>query len=159
MKIKRVIGIDPGLTCTAFFIVDICINDNIKNNVFTGNKLIDYGCIKPKVIKKRLLEIFNFIEYAIIKYKPEIMILETSYVNMNPATSISCGYARAMCKLCAEQYELELFELAPSTIKKNIAGHGHATKEQVANTLRIFGTYNEHITDALAICLNYKFLS
>jgi crossover junction endodeoxyribonuclease RuvC len=159
---RRVIGIDPGLSCTAFFIIDMenaeeSIYDELQNKVLENNILVNHGYIKPKNKIDRLLNIYNFVERAILEYNPDVMVIETSYININPSTSITFAYVRALCILCAEKYKLELYEFSPLTIKKNVTGNGHATKEDIARKLSIFGNYNEHVTDALAICLNYKF--
>ena len=67
------------------------------------------------------------------------------------------GKARAMVFLVAARRELEIFEYAPNTVKKNLVGYGHATKLQIIEMIQRFFPEiiidNEDSADALAVAI------
>jgi len=52
-----------------------------------------------------------------------------------PATAITMAHARGVILLCMQRARIPVTELPANTVKKSVAGHGHASKEQVAGAV------------------------
>jgi crossover junction endodeoxyribonuclease RuvC len=83
--------------------------------------------------------------------------MEDIFVNKNNATSLKLGYARAVSILTIGLAQKKFFEYAPNLVKKAIVGKGKADKTQVQymvnRLLPKIDITNEHIADALAVCI------
>jgi len=124
-KQSTILGIDPGTRITGYGI--------IKTNS-SSYDVVDYGCIRPPANLKltdRYLIIFNGIEEIIAKHKPEVLVVETQFVQKNIQSAIKLGMARGIAIIAAKRYGIPVFEYAPTKAKKAIVGTGHASKEQV----------------------------
>lgn len=156
---RVILGIDPGLNNTGWGL----IKDN-KNKI----EVVNFGVISnPKTIKIpiKLFNIFTKIDELIQLYKPNELSLEKTFINNNLLSSLNLGYSRAVILLLSEKHKIPIFEYSPNTVKQNITGNGHATKEQInymiEKLLNITAPKIFDITDALAIALchanyNYK---
>lgn len=150
-----IIGIDPGINKTGFGII---------SEAGFSPKYIESGTIKNRTDMKqseKLNNIFSKIELLIQKYEVKSIILEETFVNSNPNTSMILGYARGIIILLAGIHNLPLYEYAPNHIKKTLTGNGHASKEQIQymvrkilNIRKEFKNFDE--SDALAIALTHK---
>lgn len=155
---RIILGIDPGLNNTGWGLIN---NNNNKTEV------INFGVISnPKTTKTpvKLFNIFTKIDELIQLYKPNELSLEKTFINSNLLSSLNLGYSRAVILLLSEKHKIPIFEYSPNTIKQNITGNGHATKEQISymieKLLNITTPKTSDITDALAIALchaNYNF--
>lgn len=143
----RVLGIDPGLCFTGYAVVDIFDNDVT---------LVTGGCISTKPSDKRFKKIYGGLINLIQHYKPEIAIIENTYVNINPRTSLSLGQARGVCVLSVEMSELEYIEVSTTVVRRNLFGKGNAKKEEVQEFIENMfqRKMTNHITDAIASILS-----
>lgn len=146
-----IMGIDPGLLHTGWGIIK-----SHENKI----SYIASGIISPNnknSIEVRLREIFVELEKVIDLYKPEECAMEDIFVNKNNATSLKLGYARAVSILTIGLAQKKFFEYAPNLVKKAIVGKGKADKTQVQymvnRLLPRINITNEHIADALAVCI------
>ena len=122
----RILGIDPG-----FDRLGVCILD--KEN--TKETLIFSTCIttsKKKSFEERLLSIGRELEDLLVKYKPDELAIETLFFTNNQKTVITVAEVRGVCIYLAYKYGVSLHEYSPPQIKLAIAGHGKATKEDIA---------------------------
>jgi crossover junction endodeoxyribonuclease RuvC len=150
-----ILGIDPGLTKTGWGVISVGARG--------GLSYVDHGVIKPKAgecISVRLLHIYKGLEVVIAKHSPDRACVEEVFVNMcNPMSALKLGAARGMALLVISKNNLKLHECSPTVLKKSIAGHGHAKKEEVQQKVRQILkikkdlVLQEDASDALAIAL------
>ena len=151
----RIIGIDPGLLCTGFGILDI------SGNEFS---IVDYGVVKTNSkdpLNIRLKTIYEDLEYIINRYKPSVMSIEQIFYGKNVKAALLLGHARGIPMLLSTNNGLPLFEFSARRIKQSLTGNGNATKEQVqfmVKNLLSMDKIPEPIdaSDALAIAICYK---
>ncbi len=141
-----ILGIDPGLRNSGYCILNVDKKDII---------LVTAGEIETKPGEKRLLKIFNHISDLMNNYKPDVCVIETTFVNNNPKTSLILAQARAIAIVVFEYFNCKYVELAPTIIKKMISGSGICPKEQIQLIVkRMFGIELPHnAADATAIAL------
>ncbi|MAX10599.1 MAG: crossover junction endodeoxyribonuclease RuvC [Candidatus Marinimicrobia bacterium] len=154
----KIIGIDPGLACTGFGIIEV-INNNLN--------LIDYGTVKTdskEALNIRLNTIYDDLKYIIKKYKPKVMSVEQIFYGKNVKSALLLGHSRGVPLLLSAKFSLALYEFSARRIKQSLTGNGNATKEQVQfmvkNLLSIDEAPNPtDASDALAaaICYNQNF--
>ncbi|MAV64341.1 MAG: crossover junction endodeoxyribonuclease RuvC [Pelagibacteraceae bacterium TMED237] len=151
----RVIGIDPGLLCTGFGILDICDG---------SFKIVDYGVIKTNSKDKlniRLKTIYEDLSYIIKKYTPSVMSIEEIFYGKNVKAALLLGHARGIPVLLSANNNLPLFEFSARRIKQSLTGNGNATKEQVQFMVKNLLSMDKlpqplDASDALAIAVCYK---
>ena len=118
-------GIDPGLNKTGFGII---------KKVDSGLSFIASGLVKTAADEElavRLRKIYNGLLEVISKYNPAEYVVEETFVNKNPLSSMKLGYARAACILAGANSGLAVAEYATKYIKKAIVGAGAADKNQI----------------------------
>ncbi len=151
----RVLGIDPGLLRTGYGVLDCA-----KNVVVP--KLIDAGIIRltPKTtVAARLVELEAELNELMDECKPQACADEKLYAHYkHPMTAILMGHARGVILLCAQRRGIELVELSANRIKKNLTGHGHASKAQMQRSVQQLFKLKElpeppDVADAIAIAL------
>lgn len=152
----RILGIDPG-----FDRLGVCILDK------EGSKetLIFSTCIttsKKDTFEKRLLAAGSELEKIITTYKPDELAIETLFFTNNQKTIITVAEVRGICIYLAHKHGAVLFEYSPPQIKLAIAGHGKATKDDIAVMVPkilkqplLINTLDDEI-DAIAIALTHS---
>ena len=149
---RRVIGIDPGISTTGYGIVE-------KN--CSNQKVVTYGIISPptrKNLYERLTYFYDGISHIIHQYHPEEMAIEEAFFSKNARTALVLGQARGVILLAAAHRNLVCFEYSPRKIKLSVVGNGNASKEQVQYMVKSMLSLSEtpaqfDITDALAVAL------
>jgi crossover junction endodeoxyribonuclease RuvC len=128
----RILGIDPGLQCVGFGVIDS-----------TGSQLsyVASGTITTTHLRRddlpaRLNVIFNGIAQVVERYAPHESAVEIVFVNMNPQASLLLGQARGACLTSLVQKDLSVTEYTALQMKKAIAGHGKAAKAQVQEMVK-----------------------
>lgn len=152
MPAMKVLGIDPGTHKIGWGI----IVGNASNQ-----RPIDYGCIQlPAHTKKDIYLETAYTEIAKIvkKHKPDLVAIEKLFFQKNKKTAISVAQARGVIMLALTKSKTPIIELAPNTIKANVAGIGNATKNQVAQMVNILlnlenGPKQDDTSDALATAI------
>jgi crossover junction endodeoxyribonuclease RuvC len=153
-----ILGLDPGTATTGFGL--------IKKE---GNKItsLDFGLIetdKDISSPQRLILIHKEIKKIISQHKPDVIAMERLFFAANAKTAMDVGRACGIMIFTAAKANLEVFEYAPMTIKKIIAGDGRADKKMVQKALRkVLGakvrskkngkTHFDNAADALAVAL------
>jgi crossover junction endodeoxyribonuclease RuvC len=149
----RVLGIDPGLQLTGYGVVE-----------FRGAtpKLIDGGVLRfnaKQSIAKRLVELERELSGLIEESKPDRCAVEKVYSHYaHPQTAVLMGHARGVILMCVERAGVELVELAANRVKKNLTGHGHASKAQMQRSVQGLFKLKDlpeppDVADAIAIAL------
>lgn len=152
MATHRILGIDPGTRITGYGIIDC---DGSKINP------IDYGCIRPPADQKlsdRYLSLFRGMEEVLIKHQPDIVVVETQFMNKNPDSALKLGMARGVLMLAAKLKEIPIYEYAPRKAKQAVVGNGNASKKQVGEMVRLLLKLKtvptpEDAADALALAI------
>jgi crossover junction endodeoxyribonuclease RuvC len=156
MSVIRILGIDPG-----FDRLGVCILDK------EGSKetLVYSTCIttnKKESFEKRLVTLGIELEKIILIHKPAELAIETLFFTTNQKTVITVAEVRGVCIYLSYKNNVDLFEYSPPQIKLAIAGHGKASKEDIAimvpkilkRSLSI-NTLDDEI-DAIAIALTHS---
>ena len=151
----KIIGIDPGLVCTGFGIID-----SSGNNL----KVVDFGIIKadPKdSLSQRLKTIYDDVKEIVEMYKPSVMSIEEVFYGKNVKSALLLGHARAVPMVVSANYNMPLYEFSSRKIKQSITGNGNATKEQVqfmVKNILLMDSLPQPLdaSDALAIAICYN---
>ena len=125
MNAIRILGLDPGLRRLGWGVIDV-----------SGARLtwVAHGVIEPdhdRDLSVRLLHLFDALSAVIEQWRPDEAAIEETFVNMNPASTLKLGHARAAAMLAPAKAGLPVAEYAALDIKKSVVGAGRAEKEQV----------------------------
>ncbi|MBW8880025.1 MAG: crossover junction endodeoxyribonuclease RuvC [Asticcacaulis sp.] len=125
MNVIRILGLDPGLRRLGWGIIDA-----------EGARLswVAHGVIEPPLddaLAVRLLNLFEGLTTVIEQWRPDEAAIEETFVNMNPASTLKLGHARAAAMLAPARVGLSVAEYAALDIKKSVVGAGRADKDQV----------------------------
>src|SRR5260221_13352163 len=128
-----ILGIDPGTATTGFGVIEKNPNEDFK--------IIEWGLIETKketAPNIRLHEIHEQMLFILDKFKPNILVMEKVFMFNNAKTVIRVSQAQGVILLASANsgFDLEVFEYAPGTIKKLVAGNGRANKKEVEVAVR-----------------------
>lgn len=147
-----ILGIDPGTAMLGYGLVER-----------TGPRLraIDYGVIKTPAhmeLPERLESIYLSLTDLIELHAPVLVGVERLFFTKNAQTAFAVGQARGVVLLAAALHDLEIREATPNEVKVATAGHGSASKSQVARMVQaILGLADvpepDDAADALAIAI------
>jgi crossover junction endodeoxyribonuclease RuvC len=120
----RVLGLDPGLTCAGYGLVE-------RTN--GTNTAIDFGAIRtPRVaVPVRLAALYEELEALIAKHAPDAVAVERVLFNTNARTAMSVGQAAGIALLAAARAGCEIAEYTANEVKLSVCGDGSAPKPQV----------------------------
>lgn len=153
-----VMGIDPGTATTGWGVVE-------KNG--KGVSVIEFGLIetqKEDIAAERLKVVYKEMLLLLRSYTPDVMAIEKLFFATNAKTAIRVGQAQGVMLLSAASCHVPVYEYAPGTIKKIIAGDGRADKKLVQYSVRkLLGarvrsrahkkTHFDNAADALAVAV------
>jgi crossover junction endodeoxyribonuclease RuvC len=157
-----ILGIDPGTATTGY---------GLLKTVKSSFEVIDFGLIetdKNGSPGNRLVSIHEQMTTIFKNHKPDVVAIERLFFATNAKTAMRVGQAQGVMMFCAAQQKIEVYEYAPGTIKKMVAGSGRADKKMVQQSLRkILGakvrsrvrkkTHFDNSADALAVALCHAF--
>lgn len=154
MKMKRVIGIDPGLASTGFGVIDYCPGKM---------KLISYGVIETSPEddhSTRLLAIYNRLLAVLLEFRPDAAEMETLYFAKNVSSAMAVAEAKGVVTLCLAQQGIPVTMYTPNQIKSAVTGTASADKETVEQYVQILLELEtkpqpDHAADALAGAITY----
>lgn len=157
MNQQVILGIDPGSKLTGFGVLSSHPN---KSRSFWVK---DAGVIRPTTQKShsdRLGEIHEAVYNLIAECKPEVCVIEKGFTGINHHSALRLGETRGAIISAARRLEVKIVETAPTTVKKNVTGQGHASKEAISLSLKALlgfdrGGLPYDVTDAVAIALSY----
>ncbi|MCE9549043.1 crossover junction endodeoxyribonuclease RuvC, partial [Candidatus Nomurabacteria bacterium] len=86
---------------------------------------------------ERLNLIGKKVKETIKEYEPEVLSIETLFLNTNQKTVMRVAEARGVVIYEAIQAGLKIFEYSPPQIKGAVTGDGRADKEQVIKMVKI----------------------
>ncbi len=157
-----ILGLDPGTATTGFGLI------KKEGKQITS---LEFGLIETKKemsSPKRLISIHQQIKKIIKQHKPDVIAMERLFFAANAKTAMEVGRACGIMIFTAARENLEVFEYAPMTIKKVIAGSGKADKKMVQKAVRkVLGakvrskkngkTHFDNAADALAVALCHAY--
>jgi crossover junction endodeoxyribonuclease RuvC len=147
----RILGLDPGLRRTGWGVIAV-----------EGSRLswVAHGVIAPNdkaPFSERLLALFQGVCSIVAEHSPDEAAIEETFVNVNAASTLKLGHARAAALIAPAQAGLTVAEYAPSEVKKAVVGRGGADKAQVAFMIRRLlpacGNATADAADALAVAI------
>ena len=149
----KILGIDPG-----FERVGIAI---LEKQLHQKEKLIFSECFKTSAkleFSERLKLIGEKINTIIKKYQPEVLAIETLFLNTNQKTVMRVAEARGVIIYEAQIAGLKIFEASPPQIKIATTGYGRADKKQINKMVKILipvdkSKESDDELDAIAIAL------
>ncbi|WP_253299864.1 crossover junction endodeoxyribonuclease RuvC [Wolbachia endosymbiont of Chironomus riparius] len=148
----KIIGLDPGIVKTGWAIITL----NEKNSI----ELLSSGTISTynnQDIGERLHVIFAQLTEVLSLYSPNEAAVEKIFINKNPKSSLTLGYARGVTILALKIEKISINEYDANYIKKSITGNGHANKNQVIfmvkQIVKNVDVKCHHVADALATAI------
>ncbi len=146
----RILGIDPGLQVTGFGVID-------KN----GQRLvyIASGCVKSGrgELAARLKVLLEGLAEVIAAHRPQQVVVEKVFVNVNPQSTLALGQARGAAICAAVLAGLPVAEYTALQVKQAVVGNGQAGKAQVQHMVKrllaLAGDPSPDAADALACAI------
>jgi crossover junction endodeoxyribonuclease RuvC len=129
----RILGIDPGYERLGIAILE-------KDGNGKKEKVIFSECFKTSAkleFPERLKLIGEEVKRVIKKYKPEVLAIETLFLNTNQKTVMKVSEARGVVVCEASSAGLKVFEASPPQIKIATTGYGRANKTQINKMVKI----------------------
>lgn len=152
----RVLGIDPGLRCTGFGVVDADGHSlsYVASGTITTNH-IDLGDLPA-----RLKVLFDGINEVKQRYLPDVACVEIVFVNVNPQATLLLGQARGACiTALVSSCQLPVAEYTALQMKQAVAGSGSAGKaqvqEMVKRLLKLPSLPGKDAADALGLAITH----
>lgn len=148
---KRILGIDPGSQRTGWGVVE----STGSRCTYVASGVVDLR--KVDGLANKLGHLSSEIELVLREYKPSAVTVESVFHGKNAKSALVLGQARGAVLAILGRASMDYIELSPAEIKLNVAGHGRAGKEQVAQMverllkIKLKGPADEF--DALAIAI------
>lgn len=148
----RVLGLDPGLTCAGFGLVD---------EEGGTTRAIAYGAIRTArdAVPLRLSSLYDRLRALVDEHRPDAVAVERVLFNANTRTAMSVGQAAGIALLVAAQCGCEVAEYTPNEVKLAVTGDGAADKGQmqlmVGRLLSIDPPSPPDAADALGLALTH----
>jgi crossover junction endodeoxyribonuclease RuvC len=151
----RILGIDPGLQCTGFGVVDV----DGPHLSYVASGTIRTGEAALRNLPARLKIIFDGVREVAHTYQPSCAAVEIVFVNVNPQSTLLLGQARGAALTALVSGELTVAEYTALQLKKAVVGHGHASKSQVQDMvmrlLSLPGLPGKDAADALGLAITH----
>lgn len=148
-------GIDPGLHKTGWGIVQK------KNHTFFH---VAHGvCRTPSdyTISQKLFFLYDNLKKIMEEYAPTHAVVESIFLNKNPISSLTLGFARGVALMTPSALQIPVTEYSSTHIKKIITNSGHASKKQVmkvvSHILSLTKAPPADASDALATALCFLY--
>ncbi len=128
----RILGIDPG-----FERLGMAILEKSKQN---KEFVVFSECFKTSAkleFSERLKLIGAEVRKVIKEYKPEVLAIETLFLNTNQKTVMRVAEARGVVVYEAAQAGLKIFEASPPQIKIATTGYGRSDKAQINKMVKM----------------------
>ena len=149
-----ILGVDPGFERLGIAVLE-------KEKGGKKEKVIFSECFKTSSkieFSSRLCLIGKEVKKIIKKYKPEVLSIETLFLNTNQKTVMQVAETRGVVLYEAKKAGLDIFEASPPQIKIATTGYGRADKKQIIKMVKLLvdiksDTNSDDELDAIAIAL------
>jgi len=158
----KILGIDPGFERLGIAILEKSKGDKKPFDKAQGKEQVIFSeCFKTSSkldFSERLKLIGEEIKRVIKKYKPEVLAIETLFLNTNQKTVMRVAEARGVVIYEATQAGLKIFEASPPQIKMATTGYGRSDKTQINKMVKILvdlekSKSSDDELDAIAIAI------
>jgi crossover junction endodeoxyribonuclease RuvC len=143
-----ILGVDPGLTRCGFALVE-------------GNKSISHGLFQTGTEEDpavRVGKIATELENLVLVHKPALIALERVFAQANLRSVMGVAQISGALMAIAHRNNIPVEFFTPSEVKAAVAGHGRASKAQVAQMVTSILKLPEvpkpaDVADALAVAI------
>ena len=143
-----VLGVDPGLTRCGFAVIN-------------NERAIDFGMFQSNQKDdptKRVGEIAQGLESLVERHGPDLIALERVFAQANLRSVMGVAQISGALMSIAHRHSIPVEFFTPSEVKAAVAGHGRASKDQVAQMVTRILKLKEipkpaDVADALAVAL------
>jgi crossover junction endodeoxyribonuclease RuvC len=146
----RILGIDPGLRVTGFGVIDK-IGQRL-GYVASGRVRSGRG-----ELAERLKTLLDGLGEIIATHRPQQVVVEKVFVNVNPQSTLALGQARGAAICAAVLAGLPVAEYTALQVKQSVVGNGQAGKTQVQHMVKrllaLAGDPGPDAADALACAI------
>jgi crossover junction endodeoxyribonuclease RuvC len=148
----RILGLDPGTIVCGYGVIDVDL-------AVRSMALVECGTLEPGEgsVEQRLGVLGADAIEVIHEFKPAAGAIEKAHVGINPHAALRLAEARGVLIRVLDEGGVRTGQYQPSQVKLSVAGHGRATKEQVARVvmrlLHLARAPKLDTTDALAIAI------
>lgn len=157
----RILGIDPGYERLGIAVLEKNVGKKPFGSAQGKERVIFSECFKTSAkleFGERLHLIGTRVNEIIDKYKPEVLAIETLFLNTNQKTVMRVAEARGVVMYEAACGGLKIFEASPPQIKIATTGYGRSDKSQIIKMVKILveidnSKKSDDELDAIAIAL------
>jgi crossover junction endodeoxyribonuclease RuvC len=122
-----VLGIDPGLSRCGYGLVGRSEGDSALRARAAG--VVETDPAAP--LAERLLVLHTELNSLIGELRPQVVVVERVFFQVNAKTAMSVGQASGLALLAAAAAGCEVAQYTSNEVKQGLVGYGAATKEQV----------------------------
>ena len=159
MKTVRLFGLDPGSQTIGYSLL-LCKLPGLQVRDY---KVLEAGVLQAKADFSHIKRAAHLHESLLTLLKSlavDFCVVEKAFVGPNPKTALVLGQARGALITAMTRLKLEIFEIAATEVKQKVAGHGLASKSDVAQSLyHLLGFQKKSLpfdaSDAVAIALAF----
>jgi crossover junction endodeoxyribonuclease RuvC len=154
-----VLGVDPGITHLGLGVVEVEERGALKARLLHGEVVRTSHKEKAEA---RVGRIHARAKEALLAFRPEALAVEEQFFYRQNELAYKVGWALGAVLVAAFEAGVPVYAYGPMQVKQALAGHGHASKEEVALMVRSALGLKEtprpsHLADALAIALTHAF--
>jgi crossover junction endodeoxyribonuclease RuvC len=128
----RILGIDPGLQCTGFGVIEA---EGARLRYVASGRISTLEAPRGD-LPARLKIIFDGVREVMATWHPDCASVEIVFVNVNPQSTLLLGQARGAALAALVAGNLAVAEYTALQMKKAVVGHGLANKSQVQEMVR-----------------------
>ena len=154
-----VAGVDPGITHLGLGVVEVEPRGSLRAHLLHG-EVVRTSHQEPA--KERMGRTHAWVKEALLRFRPEALAVEEQFFYRQNELAYKVGWALGAVLVAAFETGVPVYAYGPMQVKQALAGHGHASKEEVALMVRGMLGLKEapkpsHLADALAIALTHAF--
>ncbi len=143
-----ILGVDPGLTRCGFALVSA--NQSLLHGMFQSDANSDPA--------ERVGKISQELEQLVEKHRPDLIALERVFAQANLRSVMGVAQISGALMATAHRHGIPVEFFTPSEVKAAVAGHGRASKAQVAQMVTAILRLKEtpkpaDVADALAVAI------
>lgn len=131
-----VMGIDPGSIKTGVAVLRSYSKAPVPLKKIEILDTITLESSPRHSFNDRLGQFHKVIVKLIEEINPNYCVIESCFYGKNVQSALKLGHIRGSIISAVKRFSLPIIEIAPTQMKKSIAGRGHAKKEEVAFALK-----------------------
>jgi crossover junction endodeoxyribonuclease RuvC len=155
----RILGIDPGTLRCGYGVVEVSELRALAKPRYVECGVIELSGKLP--LSERLRLLATDLREVLAELRPDEVSLEAAFHGVNAQSALLLGHARGVIMLLVAEAGLPLGEYPPATVKRSVAGHGRAGKQEVQRVVTWLCALQRapraDAADALAIALCHAF--